>query len=274
MPESSTPTGSKEDPDDIATEVSIGGKVSVEVVQKEEVHEDDFCPICRLLLYDPVVTACHHMLCKFCMATWASVSLAQPMVPVDVDEEPVEFDPVADLQARCPMCRTLTTALPSPARQDELRAKYPNTYANRETEVLSESRGGGVEDGKSVQTITVYIGNRHQDVVAPGAGGPLLGDMHDWTFFVHIYLHPLAPRNYVIRQRAPYQISRRSWGPFVVTAEVILKDGYSWVSEDARESPDGAVKGMLRMEWMLDFDGFGGRGSMGRYQLKVKHDRD
>lgn len=55
---------------------------------------------------------------------------------------------------------------------------------------------------------------------------------------------------------------------------IILKAGYSWVSEDAQDSPDGVPKGMLPLEWRLDFDGFGGKGSMGRCRLKVKNDRE
>ena len=54
----------------------------------------------------------------------------------------------------------------------------------------------------------------------------------------------------------------------------MLKPGYSWVSEDAQDSPDGAEKGMLGLEWMLDFSRFEGRGSMGRLKLKVKNQRD
>ncbi|KAK6857114.1 hypothetical protein PG995_007301 [Apiospora arundinis] len=258
--------------------------VSVTGIAEKEVHEDDLCSICRLLLHDPVLTHCHHTLCRFCMATWASVSLGEPMVIVDVDEEPAEFDSVADLEARCPMCRTLTTAHPSATRRDELKAKYPHAYAEREGEVEAESQnGGGVEGGESVQTMTVYIGNRHQDVEA-AEGGPAQ-NTHDWTFFVrpsrteiieevHMFLHPTFRQNHVIRQRSPYQISRRGWGTFVITVSVILKAGYSWVSEDAQDTPDGATKGMLPLEWELDFDGFGGKGSMGRCRLKVKHDRD
>lgn len=59
-----------------------------------------------------------------------------------------------------------------------------------------------------------------------------------------------------------------------ITASVVLKAGYSWVSEDAQDSPNGAVKGSLPLEWTLDFDGFGGKGSMGRCQLKVKNDHE
>ena len=46
------------------------------------------------------------------------------------------------------------------------------------------------------------------------------------------------------------------------------------MSDDAQDSPDGAPKGMLPLEWALDFTGFGGKGSMGRCRLKVKNDRD
>lgn len=59
-----------------------------------------------------------------------------------------------------------------------------------------------------------------------------------------------------------------------MTAYVVLKAGYSWVSSEAEDTPDGAVKGMLSLEWTLDFEGFGGRGSMGRTKLKVKSDKE
>ena len=53
---------------------------------------------------------------------------------------------------------------------------------------------------------------------------------------------------------------------------MILKPGYSWVSEDAEAAPDGAAKGMLSLDWTLDFEGYGGKGSMGRWRLKVRNE--
>ena len=55
---------------------------------------------------------------------------------------------------------------------------------------------------------------------------------------------------------------------------MILKPGYTFVSQDAENAPDGAAKGMLPLEWTLDFTSFGETGSMGRCKLKVKNDRD
>lgn len=248
-------------------------------VNSEDVSEDDTCPICRLLLHEPVTTTCNHVLCKFCMAQWASVSLATPMTIVDVDEEPAEFDAVSELEARCPMCRTMTTAASNPTLAQKLRARYPLTYAERDSEAQAESEGLG---GDAIQTLTVYIGNRHTRV-PPVEDSP--HNEHEWTFFVrpsrtdiieevHIFLHPTFRQNRVVRQRPPYQISRLGWGTFTITASVVLKAGYSWVSDDAQDSPDGAAKGVLPLEWDLDFAGFGGRGSMGRCRLKVKNDRD
>lgn len=46
------------------------------------------------------------------------------------------------------------------------------------------------------------------------------------------------------------------------------------MSSEAEDTPDGAAKGMLPLEWTLDFEGFGGKGSMGRTKLKVKSDRE
>lgn len=259
------------DPPGRATRDSPGGE------SIQDVHEDDVCPICRLLLYNPVTTTCNHTLCRFCMAQWASVSLAEPLTIVDVDEEPVAFDAVSELEARCPMCRTMTIAYPDHQRAGELSSKYPRAWAERDLEAANESEGF-----EGVQTITVYIGNRHR-LVTPSEDDPAR-NCHEWTFFVrpsrtdvieevHIHLHPTFRQNHLIRQLPPYQVTRLGWGVFDVTASVILKPGYSWVSDDARNSPDGAARGMLPLEWTLDFSNFGGKGSMGRRRLKVKNDR-
>ncbi|KAF2171284.1 hypothetical protein M409DRAFT_50748 [Zasmidium cellare ATCC 36951] len=238
---------------------------------EESIEEDDLCPICRLLLYSPVKTSCNHTLCASCMAHWADVSLSQQMTIVDVDEEPVPFNPVSGLEARCPMCRTQTIATPDAARTEALKAKYPSLWAEREVEEEGEGEMGGI------QTLTVYVGNRHKMVESEDA------NQHEWAFFVkpsrtdiveevQFLLHPTFRPNRVIRQRAPYEIRRLGWGVFTLVAYVILKAGYSWVSDDAQDSPDGAPKGMLPLEWTLDFNGFGGKGSMGRCRLKVKND--
>ncbi|KAH7027475.1 uncharacterized protein B0I36DRAFT_327166 [Microdochium trichocladiopsis] len=248
----------------------------------QTIDEDDTCPICQLLLHDPVRTTCNHTLCSFCMATWASVSLAAPMAIVDVDEVPVDFDAVQDLEARCPMCRTLTAARPDTQRREALREKYPRAYAMRSAEVAAEqSLAGGTGGGAGVQTITVYIGNRHT-LVAPSPSG-LQENQHEWEFFVrpsrtdiieevHMHLHPTFRPSRVVRQRAPYVITRLGWGVFQVTADVVLKAGYEWVSDDARDTVDGARRGVLPLEWMLDFEGFGGKGSMARCRLKVRRE--
>ena len=246
----------------------------------ETVHEDDLCPICQLLLLNPVRTICGHTLCKTCMAMWAQTSSEAPMVLVDVDEEPVDFDPVADLVARCPMCRTMTSASEDNPRSQQLRARYPKTWAERLAEDEDPLRG---ELAEAIQTITVYIGNRHK-LVRPSVED-LPQNQHEWTFFVkpsrtdiieevHFFLHPTFRPNTVVRQRRPYELTRTGWGVFAVDATVVLKAGYSWVSEQARDAPDGAPRGALPLEWMLDFEGFEGRGSMSRLRLKVRNDRD
>ena len=247
--------------------------------EEEDVDEDDLCPICRLLLYDPVITACRHTLCKSCMAQWADCSLSAPMTIVHVDEQASDFDAATGLEARCPMCRTQTSATLDNARSSTLGSKYPQTYAERRAEETDNNDDTTARD--SIQTITVYIGNRHE-LVEPSADRN--ANMHQWTFFVRpsrtdiieevqIFLHPTFRPSHIIRSRPPYSIQRLGWGTFNITAGVILKAGYSWVSTDAENSPDGAANGMLRLEWMLDFTAFGGTGAMGRCRLKVKNDR-
>ena len=43
------------------------------------------------------------------------------------------------------------------------------------------------------------------------------------------------------------------------------------MSDDAEDTRDGAPKGMLPLEWALDFNG---RGSQGRLRLKVKKEKE
>lgn len=244
--------------------------------ENEEVDEDDLCPICQLLLHEPVTTVCRHTLCRLCMATWAATTLAAPMTIVDVDEEPVAFDPI-EVQARCPMCRTLTAATSDGARKAELKTKYPQLTSERDAEAEPGDSG---ESDDGVQTMTV-IGNRHQQT--PPREGDLEQNQHEWTFFVkpsrtdiveevHIFLHPTFRQNHIIRTRPPYQISRLGWGYFTITASVILKAGYQWVSDDAQDTPDGAPKGMLPLEWTLDFAGFGGKGESLTMAEPLGHD--
>ncbi|KAK5717139.1 hypothetical protein LTR15_009028 [Elasticomyces elasticus] len=235
----------------------------------EDIHEDD------LLLFNPVITACKHVLCKSCMATWADVSLSTPMTIVSVDEEPKDFDSATGLEARCPMCRAQTSASLDEARHAALRSNYPRTYIERQTEEAE------VEDGReSIKTITLYIGNRH-NLITPAENST---NMHEWTFFVkpsrtdiieevQILLHPTFRPSRIIRSRPPYEIRRLGWGYFTITAAVILRAGYGWVSSDAEPSPDGVENGMLRLDWELDFSSFDGKGAMGRCRLKVKNDR-
>ena len=212
------------------------------------------------------------------MATWADVSVTTQMQIVDVDEEAVAFNAVSGLEARCPMCRTQTTASLNQAKMTYLRNKYPRTYAERQAE--EDVSGEKGEDGE-IQTLTLSIGNRHH-LFEPDSGS---ANKHEWTFFVrpsrtdiieevHIHLHPTFRPPKIIRTRPPYEVRRIGWGYFTIVAYVMLKPGYSWVSEDAEDSPDGAEKGMLGLEWVLDFSRFGGRGSMGRLKLKVKNQRD
>lgn len=111
--------------------------------------------------------------------------------------------------------------------------------------------------------------------------------MHLWNFFVRpsrtdiiaaveIQLHPTFRPPHVRLTQAPYEVQRKGWGYFVITTHVVLKQGWSWVSEDAEEVPfrgDG-VKAKLPLDWTLDFTGFEGKGSMGRCRLKVRKEGD
>lgn len=166
--ESSEVRGDDCDPMRSTTNAASSGEI-------EQVDADDQCPICHLLLYRPVVTHCNHTMCESCMAHWADVSVTSQMKIVDVDEEPNEFNPVSGVEAKCPMCRTATSASLDEARSERLRARYPEMWKERKV----EEEGDLSRNATEIQTITVYIGNRHalvRDVED--------ANVHEWTFFV------------------------------------------------------------------------------------------
>ena len=236
----------------------------------ETTSEDDICPICHLLLYRPVTTTCKHTLCESCMAHWASASQTFAMTIVGLDDEP-SVNPTP-LSARCPMCRTPTTASLNAKLHRSLRARYPTLYIAREAEEQPAN-------DTSIETLTLYIGNTHRLRPRHPDEDYETSNIHEWTFFVRpvshahiieevqIFLHPTFRPSRIIRTTAPYEIRRLGWGVFTITAHVILRAGYRWVSGEAERAPDGAENGMLALRWTLDF---AGRGTQGRCKLNVK----
>lgn len=242
----------------------------------DKIHEDDICPVCQNLICIPVTTRCGHTLCQTCLRTWAELSLTTPLSLISVEDPTFDLDAESTmLEARCPMCRANTSATPDEGRANQLRSRYPTTYAER----LAEENIEVVRD-ENVQPMTIYIGNRHELKQPPDDSQ----NQHQWTFFIkpsrtdiieeiHVWLHESFRPNHIVRARSPYEIRRVGWGVFTVVAGVMLKPGYSWISSDAEDSPDGANRGMLRLDWMLDFSSFDGTGAMALRKLKVKNDR-
>lgn len=52
---------------------------------------------------------------------------------------------------------------------------------------------------------------------------------------------------------------------------MILKTGYSWLSSDAEDAPDGGEKGLLPLEWALCFEGSGAQGVC---RVRVKRQKE
>lgn len=141
-----------------------------------DIDDDDICPICQLLLYRPVRTRCNHTLCESCMAHWADVSITTQMTTVGLDDRAVLLLP-NEIETKCPMCRTLTTANLDPGRESKLQEQYPTVYQERE----NEHRMIVDDDSASrIETLTVYIGNEHSLVRPPDNST----NKHQWKFFV------------------------------------------------------------------------------------------
>ncbi|KIV97287.1 hypothetical protein PV10_01054 [Exophiala mesophila] len=246
---------------------------NVNLAEEIEVAPDHLCPVCQLLLYRPVRTRCNHVLCEACMAQWADVSISTRMTIVGLDDPPLVLLP-NDIETPCPMCRTPTTASLDVPLDSALQLQYPATYRERETESITT-----VDDSSTaIETLTVYIGNEHSLIRADSDSN----NKHQWNFFirpsrtdlieeVQIFLHPTFRNHQIIVQNPPYEIRRLGWGFFTIYANVVLRPGYSWVSNQAEDTADGGIKGKLPLEWTLDFNG---RGSQGRLRLKVMKEKD
>lgn len=146
----------------------------------EVLDDDDLCSICNLLLLNPVTTTCRHTFCESCFSHWADISLNTQRIGLglDIDEEVVL--PPREIEAKCPMCRTVSAAPLNQARNDDLLRKYPLTYAARSKEHLRELED---EDGNLVEPVTIYIGNEHNLMRRESDGS---GNIHSWRFFIRL----------------------------------------------------------------------------------------
>ncbi|KAF1997762.1 hypothetical protein P154DRAFT_271486 [Amniculicola lignicola CBS 123094] len=218
------------------------------------IPHDDLCPICHLLIYNPVTTVCNHTLCHSCMAQWAEIVSLTRLEPSTLDLDLSDFDPSYDpltdllsLEASCPMCRTPTTARLNSQRARELEARYTQHYAERK-EQEEQLRGeiSGEASGRETEGVMLLIGNRHRVVMSRGESEDgSRNNKHDWTFFVRcsrvdiveevrIYLHPTFQPARLILPAPPFEVRRLGWGYFNVKAEVVLRKPYSWVTDESR----------------------------------------
>ncbi len=160
---------------------SSGGTLSSEPEKRpltmEVVDHDDQCAICHLLIYRPVTTRCNHTMCKSCMNLWAEISINQQMTIVGLDDQTMTFHP-SQLEIKCPMCRTPSTATLNGTREASLRISYPQTYLTREVEERTAAEDDFVD---SVETLTLYIGNTHQLIRLDNDESQ---NKHNWKFFV------------------------------------------------------------------------------------------
>ena len=187
------------------------------------------------------------------------------MTTVGLDDETMILLP-NEIETRCPMCRTPTTATLNGSREAELKEKYPRVYRAREIEARSEDEAEGAA---SVETLTIYIGNSHSLIRLEDSESHI---KHEWKFFVRpsrtdlieevqIFLvsishlkdieisvlkpsqHPTFRNPRIIVQYPPYEVRRLGWGYFTIFANIILKAGYSWMSSEAEDAPDGGKRG-------------------------------
>jgi hypothetical protein len=233
----------------------------------EHVSDRDLCLMCSELLLDPVTTSCHHTLCESCIVTDEGINMV--IVPLESRGEAGGDAASTNYRAlqRCPLCGTVgmhrLLAMPDISLTEDLRSRYPQTYARRTSEKMQMRA--------DMQTMIIHTGNWHE------LRGP---HRHDWTFFVKLSqtyiveevqmdLHESFPEPHVVLKKPPYTLHGGGWGYFTIDISILLKPGYSWVSSNARVANDGTAR-KLKLEWTLDFESFGGKGAMGRCKVQVR----
>ena len=250
--------------------VMQGGDAPTPQTGDNAVPAEYLCPICDLLLYEPVTTTCGHTVCEPCIVTDEKVNIV--IVPLDSEGRAGGESAMRNFEAlqRCPVCDNLgwpgsLLALPDAPLAQTLRMGYTHLYTQRAAQVE--------ESNEDTQTLTIHIGNWHELIKT---------HHHSWTFFVkpsrtdiiqevHMQLHETFRNPHVVRTRPPYTLHGKGWGYFTIDVRVVLQTGFAWVvsDDDVEDGPDGATRAALKMEWTLDFASFGGRGAMGRCRVRV-----
>ena len=134
-------------------------------MKEPEIQEDDLCPVCLMLLYEPVKTVCNHSLCRYCMTTWADTSPRRPQAPERLP--PQDIAP-HELEVNCPICRTHTGAQGDADRAALLEQTYPTAYAQRKAETEQSV-------DPEMEYLTLYIGNKHRSIETED------NNKHEWS---------------------------------------------------------------------------------------------
>ena len=247
----------------VATEVPIAPPL--QDVQTDDIDEDERCPKCRELLFEPVTTSCKHSFCAACMSHQADDELALIWEPLESGN--IQGDAAQEnfgRQYSCPVCGAQALLYHNTALAQQLQIKHPRTFAQR-----SETAHAADDDSGFM---SIAIGNWHDLVRA---------DHHRWTFFikpsrtdiireVHVNLHESFAEPHKVLRRPPYKLNCRGWGYFTVGVQLILQPGYVWLSKNAEDALDGTPGAALKLQWTLDFASHGGLGSMGRCRVKMQ----
>ncbi|KAK5071164.1 hypothetical protein LTR64_007668 [Lithohypha guttulata] len=235
---------------------------------REDIAQDDLCPICTAFLDSPITTQCKHTFCQCCIR-WVDVSISSTQLAlISLNEAPDDEYALDIKQIMCPICCIPTIVRFDADRQWDLQLRYPTSYR----QVKWRAHEISPENFPEYQTLTLLVGNTHKlREVTP--------HRHDWTFFVRpsnpecvadvkVFLHHTYKNNIITLSSPPFELRRFAWGFFDLFAEITLKPGFAFLHEKAVVKDD--CKATLGLTWGLDFDGDGGQGwlKVGVHRLK------
>ncbi|KAH6647337.1 hypothetical protein BKA67DRAFT_694415 [Truncatella angustata] len=181
------------------------GVEEAEQTALEEPEQDDICPICRELLFQPVTSSCQpvpHTACYRCIMTWVPHTSTSAGVA----------------HYRCPYCRSETFCSVDYYRQRTLRHKYPQSSSAKESEYLR---------GLQVAPFFLLFGDTpsHQHRL----GCYLLCSLPSVTSAVHFQPWSRVQLGQVITRREyPYQVLVAEQKVSDMEISIQLTEGWEW----------------------------------------------
>lgn len=171
-------------------------------------YEEYSCPICLNLIISPILTACNHLFCKYCL------------------EDLFELN-ANSTENKCPLCRTVNELNSDNLQvnheiEEKIKSKFKDDYLKREAKIKIVRA--------SKFKLKIDYGNEHKQLLG------VSGNAHKWKVFVRIEeaeneedyyiekvtfkLHPTFGQSLRTIRHSPFELEANGWGVFNIPIKI------------------------------------------------------